>query len=295
VTAEKPAGVAVEICPIQDADLEEVARLLGRHFPPSMPPERWAVAWRRSVNRPGTDAPNHGVMLRAGGLAVGAYLAIYSTRVIDGVVHRFCNLAAWYMAPAYRHHSVRVAKALLGQDGWTFTDLAPVDAVQRLNRRLGFTYLDTTASLFPNIPWPTLPGRVQVSADPEVIRAHLADPILGYYDDHARARWARHLVLVRAGESCYVQWRKERRKNTNLIASIRHVSNPPLLRQGMRPLARYLLLHHGAVATSVEVRMAGGRVMPSVLMPKPTLRMYKSDVLGPEDIDYLYSEITIAP
>jgi hypothetical protein len=73
------------------------------------------------------------------------------------------------------------------------------------------------------------------------------------------------------------------------------VSNPPLLRQGMRPLARYLLLHHGAVATSVEVRMAGGRVMPSVLMPKPTLRMYKSDVLGPEDIDYLYSEITIAP
>lgn len=295
VTTEKPAGVAVEVCPIQDDDLEDVARFLGSHFPPTTPSERWAAAWRESVNGPGTCAPNHGFMLRAGSTVVGAYPAIYSTRVKDGVVHRFCNLAAWCMAPEYRMHSVRLAKALLGQDGWTFTDLTPVDTVQRLNGRLGFAYLDTTASLVPNLPWPTVPGRLRISAEPEVIRAHLSAPVLGHYDDHARSRWARHLVLVRDGESCYVQWRKERRKGMNVIASLRHVSNPPLLRQGIRPLSRYLLLHHGAVATSVEVRMAGGRVRPSVLMPKPMVRMYRSDELGPDDIDYLYSEITIAP
>jgi hypothetical protein len=285
----------IELRPIEDDDLEEVARFLGEHFPPSTPAEQWAAAWRDTVNRPGSGAPNHGFLLRDGSRIVGAHAAIYSTRMVDGVVRRFCNLAAWYTRPEHRRHSIRLLKALLDQPGWTFTELAPTPTVQRLNRRLGFEQLDTAASLFPNLPWPTIPRRVRVSADPWVIRSHLADPVLRYYDDHARSRWARHLVLARGAESCYVQWRKERRKNLELIASIRYASNPHLLRKGMRALGRHLLLHHGALATAVEVRLAGGRVWPSVVMPKPAVRMYRSDELGPEDIDYLYSEVTLAP
>lgn len=289
------SDVAVQVCPIGDVDLDDVARFLGGHLPPDTPPDRWADAWRQSVNRPGSDAPNHGYMLRVGDVVVGAYLAIYSTRVIDGVVQRFCNLGAWYVEPDHRRHSIRLMKALVDQEGWHFTELAPSVPVQRLDHRMGFDYLDTTTALFPNLPWPTFPGRARVTADPGVIRSHLADPFLTYYDDHSRSRWARHLVIVRGGESCYVQWRKERRKNLKLLASIRYASNPRLLRQEMWALGRYLLLHHGTVASLVEVRLAEGRVRPSVLMPKPVARMYKSDTLGPESIDYLYSEISSAP
>lgn len=292
---EGSSAVAVEVGPIEDIDLDEVGRFLGSHYPPGTPSDQWADAWRQSVNGAGSDAPNHGYLLRAGGALVGAYPAIYSTRVIDGVVRRFCNLAVWYTDPDYRRHSIRMLKALLGQDGWTFTDLTPIDTVQRLNQRLGFEYLDTTTSVFPNLPWPTVPGRVRVSAEPSVIRAHLAEPDLGYYDDHARCRWSRHLVLVRGGESCYIQWRKEHRRNLRLLASIRYVSNPRLLREEMRTLGRHFLLRHGTLASLVEVRLTEGRVTPSVLQPRPVTRMFKSDELGPESIDYLYSEVTSAP
>ena len=40
------------------------------------------------------------------------------------------------------------------QDGYHFTDLSPSGNVVALNRRLGFTQLDTATALVPNLPWP---------------------------------------------------------------------------------------------------------------------------------------------
>jgi hypothetical protein len=288
----------VQVCPITDRDLHEVAQFLGERFPPDTPPDQWADAWRQTVNLPGSDAPNHGFLLRADGRIVGAYLAIYSTRIIDGRRERFCNLAVWYAAPEYRLHSIRMAKAVLGQGGLHFTDLTPIDVVQKLNLRLGFTYLDTTAALVPHVPWPSLPGRVRVSADPSVIEATLADPARTYYLyylDHRGCRWARHLVLVRDDQSCYVQWRKERHKDLPLFASIRYASNPDLLRSAFRTLGRHLLFRHGTLATVAEIRVTGGRIQPSRLLSHRTPRMFKSATLSQADVDYLYSEITSAP
>ena len=288
------AASAVRMCPITDLDLPEVAQFLGEHFPPDTPADLWADAWRRTVNLPGSDAPNHGFLLRAGSRVVGAYPAIYSTRIIDGRRERICNLAVWYTAPEYRRHSLRMAKAILSQEGWHFTDLTPIDVVQKLNLRLGFRYLDTTTALIPNLPWPSLPGRVRVSADPAVIEATVTGQVRVYYQDHAGCRWARHLLLIQGNQWCYIQWRKERHKNLPLFASIRYASNPHLLRQAFRPLGRHLLLHHGALASLIEARVSGGRIRPSLLLPNPKRRMYKS-TLSPDKIDYLYSEITSAP
>lgn len=287
--------LAVTVSPIEDDDLDVVAHFLARHFPTRTAADQWADAWRECVNGPGTGAPNHGFLLRDGDTVVGAYPTIYSTRPVDGELRRLCNLAAWCTHPDYRSHGIRLLRAILAQEGWSFTDLTPIPPVQRLNQRLGFRYLDTTTALFPNLPWPDVPGRVQVSADPATIRAHLPEPVLTFYEDHARCRWARHLVLVRGEEACYVQWRKEARRNLTVLASVRYASNPPLLRQEMRALGRHLLLRYGTVASLVESRLSGGRVRPSLLMRKPVARMYRSDVLAPESIDYLYSEVTSAP
>ena len=294
-SGQTAAGASVQVCPITDVDLPEVAQLLGEHFPPDTPADQWADAWQRTVNLPGSEAPNHGFLLRADGQVVGAYPAIYSTRIIDGRRERICNLAVWYVAPEYRKHSIRMAQAILGQEGWHFTDLTPIEVVQKLNLRLGFSYLDTTTALIPNLPWPSLPGRVRVSADPAVIEATVTGPARVYYQDHANCRWARHLVLIQDNQWCYLQWRKERRKNLPLFASIQYASNPSLLRRASTSLGRHLLVHHGALATLVEIRVAGDRIRPSLLLPKAKRRMYKSATLGPDKIDYLYSEITSAP
>ena len=115
------------------------------------------------------EAPNHGFMLRDGQRVVGAYLAFYSERVVAGQVEQFCNLGAWCVLPDFRFHSLRLLKALLAQDGYHFTDLSPSGSVVPLNARLEFRSLDTSTALVPNLPWPTVPRRTRISADPDVI------------------------------------------------------------------------------------------------------------------------------
>lgn len=280
--------MALQVSPIQAADVPRVAQFLRAQLNDRVP----VAAWERAVLVPWrVDAPNHGYMLVEDGTVVGAYLAYYSRRRIDGRDERFCNLGAWCVAPEHRYQSVRLLKALLAQDGYHFTDLSPSGSVVPLNTRLKFQPLDTATALIPNLPWPSVPGGHRVSGDPAVIEATLSGSTLDIYRDHAGAAAARHLVLTRAGEHCYVMFRKDRRKGLPVFASILYASNPDLFRALARPLARHLLVRHGVLATLVELRVAGGRPRPSFGLASHRHKMYKSASLKPDQIDNLYSEL----
>jgi hypothetical protein len=280
--------MAIRISPIAGSDVRAVAEFLHAHLNQRVPAE----AWERSMTVPWrVTAPNHGFMLLDGDAVVGAYLAFYSERVIGGRPERFCNLGAWCVLPAHRFHSVRLLKALLAQDGYHFTDLSPSGNVVPINTRLKFEFLDTTTALMPNLPWPTWPGRQTISADPAVIAGALEGDELRRYRDHTAAMAAHHLVLRRGDESCYVVFRRDRRRNLPLFGSILYVSNPQLFRRMARPLARHLLLRHGILASLVELRVAGERPRPSVVLRSPRRKMFKSPRLAPDQIDYLYSEL----
>lgn len=283
--------MAVRVAPIVSSDLRRVAEFLHAHLN-----RRVSVdAWARSVDVPWTvDAPNHGFMLiddKHDNAMVGVYLAFYSEREIDGRPERFCNLGAWCVLPDYRFYGLRLLKALLGQEGLHFTDLSPSGNVVPINSRLKFQFLDTTTALVPNLPWPSWPGKYRVSADPRAIESTLTGHELELYRDHVRTSAARHLLLRNGEEWCYVVFRKDRRKNLPLFASILHVSNPELLRRMARPLASHLLLRHRLPVSLVELRVASHRPWPSVLLRSPRPKMFKSSRLAPDQIDYLYSEL----
>jgi hypothetical protein len=280
--------MAISVRPITESDRRPVAEFLHTHLNNRVTVEAWAgylaVPWK-------VDAPNHGFQLLDGDAVVGAYLAFYSERTIDGRRERFCNLGAWCVRPEYRFAGIRLLKALLAQEGYHFTDLSPSGSVVPLNSRLKFRFLDTTTALVPNLPWPSWPRRHAISADPAVIEATLTGPELDLYRDHAEAAAARHLVLTRGAESCYVIFRKDRRKNLPLFASILYVSNPRLFRAMARRVARHLLVRHGALVTLTEPRVVGYRPRFSVLLRTPRRKMFKSPHLEPDQIDYLYSEL----
>jgi len=189
---------------------------------------------------------------------VGVQLAFYADRVIDGRPRRFCNVAAWCVAPAHRAHGVRLLASLLAQKGYTFTDLSPSGNVVPLNRRLNFQMLDTASSLVVNWPWPRT-GGVRILSDRAQIEARLDGRDLEIFRDHQRACAAHHLVVTSGSESCYVVFRRERRKRLRLFATLLHVGNPALLRRTLRPLCGHLLTHFGIAATFVEHRVAGFR------------------------------------
>jgi hypothetical protein len=282
---------AVRVAPISEAYLPQVAAFLHEHLNDRVSADDWSDA----IDVPwDVDQPNAGFMLVDAGEVVGVQLAFYSERLIDGGRERFCNLGAWCVLPPYRLHSLRLLKQALDQDGYHFTDFSPSGKVVDINTRLGFRFLDAATVLVPNLPWPG-GGGGEISSDPEVIERTLVGLQLELYRDHAGAPAARHLVLIRGEESCYVMFRKERYKRLRAFASIIHVGNPRLYRELARPLARHLLFHHGAVATLAELRVLGDRPPRSFVIEAPRRRMFRSPDLDPRDVDYLYSELVCVP
>ena len=222
---------------------------------------------------------------------VGAYLAFYSERMIGGRAERFCNLGAWCVLPDYRFHSLRLLNALLAQPRYHFTDLSPSGNTVPVNVRSKFQFLDTTTALIPNLPWPSWPGRNVISSDQALIARTLTGRDLEVYRDHSRTRAAHHVVLIRGDESCYVVFRRDRRRNLPLFASILHVSNAGLFRKMVRPFGRYLLTHYGVLATLAELRIVTFRPWPSLVLRSPRPKMFRSPHLAADQIDDLYSEL----
>jgi hypothetical protein len=282
------ARSTTELAPIGQADVRCVAEFLHEHLNRRVSADAWAAAivppWR-------SPAPNHGFLLRDGGRVVGVYLAFYSTRVLDGRERQVCNLGAWCVLDSHRSQGLRLLRALLAQRELDFTDLSPSGNVVPLNERLGFTRLDTSTALVPNLAWPSWSRRVRVVSDHDEIERVLDPGERQLFRDHRHAAAAHHLVLVAGDEHCYVVARRDRRKNLPLFASLLHVGNPALLARHPMPVRRYLLLRLRAIGTLSELRIVGMRPRLSVMLPAPRAKMFRSRDLGPDSIDYLYSEL----
>ncbi len=278
----------VEVTPITDADVAAVATFLHANLNDRVP-------WDRAISPAPwkVEAPNHGFMLRDGQRVVGTQLAFYSERLIAGRAERFCNISGWCVLPEFRFHSLRVHKAVLAQDGYHVTSFTPSPNVLPIHARFKFRSLDTSAVLIPNLQWPSRPGRTRISAAPDVIESTLAGTELELYRDHAQALAARHIVLLRGKDYCYVMYREHRVKGVP-VAVIIHVSNPELFHRAMIPLTRHLLIRHRLLATLAELRFIGHRP-PLSLKVTSWPKMYRSDSLEPDQIDDLYSELVCVP
>lgn len=281
--------MTVEVLPITEADVATVADFLRAHHNPKVPWERACgpVLWD-------IDAPNLGFMLCDGQRVVGTLLALYSERVISGRVERFCNLGSWCVLPDYRSRSMFLLRAMLAQEGYNFTVLSPDQAPQEILKWQKFRYLDTSAALLPNLPWPTLHVRTRISEQPEIIDRTLNGPVQNLYRDHAQTLAARHLVVTRGNDACYVMYRICRYRGLPVFALLLYVSDSDLFRRSARAVGRHLLLRHGLIATVAETRIAGCIVRPSFkLINWP--KMYRSASLRPEQVDDLYSELACVP
>ena len=75
-------------------------------------------------------------MLRDGQRVVGTLLALYSERLVEGRLERFCNLTSWCVLPDYRSRSISLLTALLRQHGYHFTVLTPDVGPQEPDKRI---------------------------------------------------------------------------------------------------------------------------------------------------------------
>jgi hypothetical protein len=284
-----PVKAAVQLGPITGADIERVAAFLHTHLNSRVSVAAWAAA----MEPPWSDAwPNHGFFLQQQGELVGAYLAFYSERLIDGYLERFCNLGAWCVLEQHRAHGLRLIRSLLGQGGYHFTDLSPSGNVVAINERLRFVSLDTTSAAVPNLPWPVLARGIKISSAPDEVARSLAGRDREIYRDHAETAAARHVVIRRGDDRCYVIWRHDRRKRMPIFGSVLYVSHPELFEEAALLFSRHLLLRHRVLVTLAERRVVRSRPPGSIMLRQTRPKMFRSDRLKPDQIDYLYSELT---
>lgn len=277
-----------ELLPITHADVSAVSDFLHRNLNHGVTRTTWESALLAPWS---AGSPNHGFFLRAGTDVVGVYLAFYSQRSIQGQPVRICNLAAWCVGEEHRSQGLRLVRALLGQRGYEFTDLSPSGNVVELNHRLKFQDLDTATDLSLNLPWPLRSRRFRIVSDPDQIAELLQGRDLEIFADHRSSTAARHLVVVRGDDRCYVMFRRDRRKKLPLFASYLYVSDRQLFRAAARVIGRHLLLRHRIPVTLAERRMVGRGTSPSVALRTPRPKMFRSNILQADQVDYLYSEL----
>ncbi len=287
-------GTAVRVEEIGKADIAAVGEFLHAHLNGRLSPADWAA----SITGPwSSSAPNHGFLLRADAgedatVIVGVLLAFYSERQTGDATQRFCNVGAWCVLPEHRSRGLRLIRAVLAQSSHHFTDFSPSGNVIALNERLGFRHLDTTTALAVNLPVRARRGTRILSDEGRVV-ATLTATERQIHADHRRAAATHHVVIHRDDQSCYVLFRRDRRRGLPWFATVLYASRPDLLRSEFPALSRHLLVHHGLPFTLVELRVAGGRPRGTrVLAGRP--KMVRSS-LDDADIDYLYSELTCVP
>jgi hypothetical protein len=279
----------VTVRPIRTHELAEVGRFLHSHLNRKLSAQQWAKSLRPTWS---TEERDHGFLLRAGDDVVGVYAAFYAHRQIDGRPEKLCNLAAWCVVEEHRGHGLRLLRAMLAQPGYTFTDLSPSGNVVPLNERLGFVHLDTSGALVVNLPWSS---RGRVVTDGESVEAVLGERERQIHRDHARAAAARHVVIERGGRTCYVVWRRVRRKRLPLFARVLYVSDPETFRSVTGRFGRHLLWRHAIPFVLLERRVGGAPPWHAVGLRSPRPAMVRTSTVEPSEVDYLYSELTCVP
>lgn len=279
-----------DVRPITDADAGAISVFLHEHLNRGVSPAAWEALF---VPPWSGEAPNHGYQLVCDDTVVGAYVAVYSVRHVNGEPRRFCNLAAFCILEEFRVHSVRLVRALLAQPGFEFTDFSPSGNVVALNTRLGFTSLDTSTRLVPNLPH--LPRRgLTVSGDPAVIAHVVTGDDAVVYRDHREAPAARHIVAIAGSEYAYLIVRRDRRKRLPVFSSALYVGGSrDLLRSAWPLIGSHLLFRHRALATLTEARVLGPLPARGIDLSTPRAKMFRSRSVPGATIDYLYSELVL--
>lgn len=283
---------AARLAPIAGADLPAVGAFLHTHLNGRLSASDWAAA---AVPTWPVDSPNHGFVLRDGERVVGVQLAFYSRREVDGRAEDFCNLGAWCVLEGYRSQGLRLLRAVLAQRGYHFTDLSPSGNVVNINTRLRFERLDTTTALVPHLVLPR-PGGARVVSEPDEVASRLSGTDRQIHRDHRASAATLHVVLVtgtrRAERQSYVVLRRDRRKGLPVFASVLHVGDPAVARVSLGALGRHLLVHHGLLATLVELRHLGARPPGGLVLRTARPKMFRSP-LPATAIDDLYSELAL--
>lgn len=248
--------------------------------------------WRRLFIKDWDNQEDYfGYMLVDRTQTVGFLGLIFSNRLINNKVQKFCNLTSAIVKKEYRSESILLFFPLLKLKEYTLTCFTPSKEVALILERLGFRALeDRIKIIFP------IPGFVGnncfVEFNRDVIKSCLGEKDLKVYYDHLNLK-SIYLLLRSKDGNCYLVVNKTR-KSKITFAQIHYISNLDIFLKCISMLRTEICLRLKVCGLLFDERYLKGRKITALTVAKrPKPRLFKSESLDRDDIDGLYSELVL--
>jgi hypothetical protein len=241
------------------------------------------------------DESHCGLILMDGDKTVGFLGMIFSRRLINDKVEKFCNLTSWFVCKDYRSRSIFMILPLHAMKDYTITDLTPSKKVYKIQNKLGFKDLETKGRLllpFGRRLFQPKYSPINLTHDLAAIEQKLEGQNLKIFNDHKRYPCF-HFLLTGKDRYCYIIYTKLRRKRIQHV-HLHYISDPDLFTMAYRDIRKSILSHAKARFLLIDSRFVKNRKLPlSICLPYRTPKQYISSTLKPEQIDNLYSELVM--
>ena len=259
---------------------------------PPIPPELWRRLFYYSWP---CEEKMRGFLLKDGNRVVGFFGTILYERTIEGRVEKFANLTSWVTLPEYRNHSLRLFDAVMGIEDRTLTCHTAIPTIDPLYRRFGFQNLETKWVVLLPIPILWKPAgwlRGRITTNPEVIATELRGVQREFFV-HLRSADCQQMLVTYRGARCHIVFTHTKGRRAH-FSRIHHVSNPEVFHTCLDHIRWRMALKNHTALLAIDGRLFEGPLPPfSRETHLAQVALYRSKTLRPEQIDNLYSEVTL--
>lgn len=275
------------------SDFEEIYPLLLEFNNPRLTKEDWG---RLFVDHCDSKEGYFGYALFNEGRVVGFLGLIFSNRLIDGKVQKFCNLTSWIIKKEYRGQGLSrlLFSEVLKLNGYTIITLPPSPKTLRMHKEQGFKELEDSYRLIFPLPFSCgFSYDCSLVREQEELRNSLNVRELKIYDDHLICKCIHILIKTKQG-NCYIIIKRVIRRNLP-FADIQYISNLSIFLQYIDCLRIKLVLSSRVCALLIEERfLRGNKIKYSIVRKFLRAKLFRSSLLNKDKItDNLYTESLI--
>ncbi len=273
------------------ADFEQVYPLLHGFGEAPIAKDTWkkifAPPWQ-------TTEDFRGYLLLQDGAVKGYLGLIFSQRILNNKLEKFCNMTSWIVTEDCRSQSLKLLLQALKLKDYTLTNFTASPTVATILNKLGFTEFAVHQRVLLPLPRLAFKRRgPRCDFDAGLIKSKLSGENLRIFTDH-EGLGCRHLLLQSDKGDCYVVLKNTERKHLPW-ARVHYLSDAAVFHDCMERLLAGICFRLRVCGVMVDERyVAGYRFSASVSYPHQRRAYFKSDSLVAKNvIDTLYSEVVI--
>jgi len=271
---------------------EEALPLFAAFQNPSISSDHW---WRLfHYSWPSRDRMR-GFLLRDGKRIVGFFGTILYERLIEGRLEKFADLTSWITLPEYRNHSLRLFEAVAGLQDRTLICHTAIQPIHALYRRFGFRELENKWIVIPptlNLWRPHGWFRGRITTDVERILQKLDGEEAAYVRE-LESDICHPMLVTYRGRNCLIIFTRAKGRRIH-FSRVHHVSDREVFFKCVDHICWRLALANRTLLVAVDARLLDGHVPRRGRETSLALAsVYRSKTLRPEQIDNLYSELTL--